>query len=107
MMQNSTKTNRLAVISFVSGVTPLVIWALNFIIPIPGTYPGIYLDLVFVLCILFPPPIALITGIIAIRQLAKKGGTGRGLAWAGAIIGAALLVLFIPLFLICAMGFCT
>ncbi|MFH1446442.1 MAG: DUF4190 domain-containing protein [Chloroflexota bacterium] len=101
-MENSIKTNRLAIVSFVSGLIALLslgfYWVL-FLIAFPSS-PGYapesanraiitIMDLsisVRNLCAL----VALLIGILALRDIKKKDGTEKGkiLAWVGIILGA-------------------
>jgi hypothetical protein len=98
-MENSVKINRLAMVSFVSGL--IVIALLSFGLywqafpASPGSWNTIrtFLDLsvsVQYLCAL----IALLTGILALRALKKKDGTEKGklLAWVGMVLGAGYLL---------------
>jgi len=106
-MESSIKTNRLAIISFVSGFIALIslglYWVL-FPIAFPGDSSGVMpesvnnpiftiLDLsgsVRNLCV----PVALLTGILALREIKKKDGTEKGkiLAWVGIVLGAGWFI---------------
>lgn len=96
-MENSLKTNRMAIVSFISGLIAILSIGLIF-----GLYnsqettdgiisitDGIIMPLrnLFVI-------VALLTGILALRQIKKKGGTEKGkiFAWIGIVIGAGWLV---------------
>jgi len=101
-MENSVKTNRLAIVSFVSGLIALLslglYWAL-FLIAFsssPGYAPEsanrailTVMDLsvsVRNLCAL----VALVMGILALRDIKKKDETEKGkiLSWFGIVLGA-------------------
>ena len=96
-MDHSVKTNQLAIISFVFGLIALPLIAIVFLffnaIETPGSIIGI-IDAIVIparnLCV----SVALITGILALREIKKKGGTKKGkiLAWVGIIIGAGWMI---------------
>jgi hypothetical protein len=98
-IESPAKTNRLAIVSFVSGLMvialnvfglywlsfPASIEAWNTIRPI--------LDLsvsVQYIC----APVALFTGILALREIKKKDGTEKGkiLSWMGIVLGAGYIL---------------
>ena len=105
-MECSGKTNRLAIVSFVSGLIALLslgfYWAL-FSIAFPSS-PGYSpeptnsaiitsMDLSVSLrnlCAL----IALVTGILGLREIKKQAGTEKGktLAWVGIVLGAGWIL---------------
>ena len=96
-MESSIKTNRLAIVSFVCGLIAILSIGLIFVIynsqePTGGIInitDGIIMP-VRNLCVV----VALVTGILALRQIKKKGGTGKGkiLAWVGIVIGAGWII---------------
>lgn len=105
-MESSVKNNRLAIVSFVSGLITVLslglYWAL-FAIAYPSSgvsASGLadnvirtILDLsvsVRNLC----APVALITGILALREIKKKVGTEKGkiLAWVGIALGTGWMI---------------
>lgn len=105
-MNNSVKTNRLAIISFGIGVVVLLSLLLYWVLfiaaypPSPGYVPEsenrilpAIMDLsvsVRNLC----APGALITGILALIEIKKKGGAekGRLFAWTGIALGAGWII---------------
>lgn len=96
-MEPIKRTNPLSIVSFISGLIALLsiilIFAFyNFMQPADGI-------LFFTDGILMPVRnisvvVALVTGILAQRDIKKKGHTEKGkwLAWAGIILGAAWLL---------------
>ena len=121
-MENPVKTNRLAIVSFVSGLIALLFtFGLFFVRMSLFSFPGGSL----------PEPTdpavntiefwstwigrlgtiatfgAIITGILALSEIKKKGGMekGRLFAWVGIILGAAWILfrLVVALFFILAL----
>jgi hypothetical protein len=47
-------------------------------------------------------PVAVVTGILALREIKKKGGTEKGkiLAWIGILLGAGYLLFGLLIFII-------
>ena len=96
-MEHSAKTNRLAIISFAFGITALLFIAIVFLffnaIKTPNSIIGI-IDAIIIparnLCV----AVALITGVLALIEIKKKGGTKKGkiFAWTGIIIGAGWMI---------------
>ena len=98
-MENSLKTNRLALISFISGLIALLslglyyaLFAINNITPTGPFGP----TLVSIMDLTVPvrnllSTVAMVTGILAIIEIKKKEGTekGKSLAWGGILLGAA------------------
>jgi len=105
------KTNRLAIVSFVSGLIALpavvtfVVLLYGGTIPEPGSLSDIFMNLSRSIRDL-ATILALVTGIFALREIKKKGGMEKGktLAWVGIIIGGAWLLfrVLIALFFIVA-----
>ena len=97
-MNNPKKTNRLSIVSFISGLIALLsiggIFALyNFMNPagsILFVTDGLLMPLRNISVV-----VALAAGILALRDLHKKGYTEKGkmLAWAGIIMGAAWIII--------------
>ena len=101
-MEKPVKTNRLAIVSFVSGLISLLSFGISFVVisesagnlPEPGSPIYSFLDLsrstgnlaTFV---------SLVTGILALRTIRKKDGMeqGKTLAWIGMALGAGWRVL--------------
>ncbi len=81
-------TNRNAVISLVSAVLTFLSFCIA-VVPIPGTgwvcYPASLLSGL----------LALVTGVIALRQIRQTGEGGRRLAWAALGLLALTLVAFL------------
>ena len=97
-MEISVKTNRLAIVSFVSGLISFL--SLGVLLPVllppyPGYLPEPASPINTVMDLSRPVRdfctiLALFTGILALREIRKKGGMekGKALAWAGIILGA-------------------
>ena len=100
--------NRLAIFSFVCGLIALptvvtfVVLLYRGSIPEPGSLIETFMNLSRSI-------LALVTGILALREIKKKGGMEKGktLAWVGIIIGAAWLLfrVGIAIFFILALLF--
>jgi hypothetical protein len=96
-MESSIKTNRLAIVSFASGLIALLSIGLIFVLynsretagGIISITDGIIMPLRN-LCV----AVALVTGILALRQIKKKDGTEKGkmLAWVGIVLGAGWII---------------
>jgi len=96
-MESSIKTNRLAIVSFVSGLIALLSIGLIFVLynsqevtgGIISITDGILIP-VRNLCV----AVALLTGILALREIKKKDGTEKGkiLAWVGIVLGAGWML---------------
>jgi len=106
-MEGFVKINRMAMISFVSGV--IVIALLGFGLywqsfpasPTSANTIRTLLDLsvsVQYLC----APVALLTGILALKLIQRKDGAERGkiLAWVGIVIGAGYILFGALVFII-------
>lgn len=97
-MNNSVKTNRLAIISFASGLIAILSIGLIFALyNLQESTDGIIISItdgvimpLRNLCVI----VALVTGILALRQLKKKGGTEKGkiLAWIGVVLSAGWII---------------
>lgn len=96
-MDSSMKTNRLAIISFVSSLVAIVSVGLIFVLYNSQNNSRIFIDItdgiimpIRNLCI----ALALITGILALRDIKKKEGAekGRILAWIGICLSAAWII---------------
>ena len=97
-MESSIKTNRLAIVSFVSGLIGLISIVIIFLLyrsqetaaGIISITDGIIMPLRN-LCVV----VALATGILALRDIKKKDGTEKGkiFAWVGIILGAGWILL--------------
>ncbi len=112
------KTNRLAIVSFVSGLIGLLSLGLTLFPvlfpPSPGNLPepaspiNIIMDLSRSVRDL-STIVSLLTGILALREIKKKGRLekGKGLAWAGIILGAGWILfrLVVAIFFILALIF--
>lgn len=108
-MEITVKTNRWAIVSFVSGLISLLSFGIPYVVisgsggnfPEPGSPIYSFLDLsrsagnlaTFV---------SLLTGILALREIRKKGGMEKGktLAWAGIALGAGWRVLIAIYFIL-------
>ena len=106
MKDSGKKTNRLAIVSVISGLTALLslgfYWAL-FLIAFPtspGASPGIANQTLITIMDLTVPvrnlcaPAAFLTGILALRDIKKKEGLEKGkfLAWTGMVLGVAWIL---------------
>lgn len=109
-MEIAVKTNRLAIVSFVSGLIAFLILGALLLVGVivsPGDLPeptspintimGVArsaLDLCTIL--------SLLTGILALRDIRKKGGMEKGktLAWVGITLGAGPRVLVAAYFIV-------
>ena len=97
-MDGSIKTNRLAIVSFASGLIAILSIGLIFALyTSQQTAGGIILSItdgiimpLRNLCVI----VALVTGILALWQIKKKGGTEKGkiLAWVGIVLGAGWII---------------
>jgi len=96
-VDNSTKTNRLAIVGFASGLIAILSIGLIFILYNSQETAGIIISItdglimpLRNLCVV----VALVTGILALRQIKKKGGTEKGkiLAWIGIILSAGWII---------------
>lgn len=110
-MESSVKINRLAMVSFISGI--IVITLLGFgmywqLLPASPEYANsirTILDLsvsVQYLC----APVALVTGILALREIKKKVGTEKGkiLAWIGIVLGTGYILFGLVVFAIFSLA---
>ena len=96
-MESSMKTNRLAIVSFASGLIALISIGLIFVLYNSQEAAGRIINIingiimpVRNLCV----AVALITGIFALREIKKKDGTEKGkiLAWFGIVLGAGWIL---------------
>jgi hypothetical protein len=97
-MESSIKTNRLAIVSFVSGLMALIIIVFIFVVyNSQETAGGIIISIIDGiimplrnLCV----AVVLLTGILALREIKKKDGTEKGkiLAWFGIVLGAGWIL---------------
>jgi hypothetical protein len=96
-MKDPIKTNRLAIISFASGLIALITISLVFAVynsrEITGTTISI-IDGIIIPGRNLSVAAALITGILALRELKKKEGAEKGkiFAWIGLILGAGWIL---------------
>ena len=97
-MDKPKKTNRLSIISFISGLIALLstggIFAFYNLMDPAGSIlfvtDGLLMPLRNISVV-----VALVTGILALRDLHKKGYTEKGkmLAWVGILMGAAWIIM--------------
>jgi glucose uptake protein GlcU len=96
-MESSIKTNRLAIVSFASGLIAILSIGLIFVLYSSQETAGIIISItdgiimpLRNLCVV----VALVTGILALRQIKKKDGTEKGklLAWVGIVLGAGWII---------------
>ena len=96
-MGSSIKTNRLAIISFVSGLIGLIIIVIVFILyssqETAGSLISITDGVIMPLRNLFVV-VSLLTGILALREIKKKDGAEKGkiIAWVGIVLGAGWIL---------------
>ena len=96
-MDGSNKTNRLAIVSFISGLIALSGIVLTFVLynsvetrgGIISITDGIIIP-VRNLCV----AVTFFTGILALKEIKKKGGTEKGkiISWIGIVIGAGWIL---------------
>lgn len=91
MAEPSNPTNRMAIVSLCSAVLTLLSFCIGFAPFLPMT-AGICYPLALVLSV-----VALVTGVLALRQLRSRPENGRWMALTGTILGGVL-----PLVIICA-----
>jgi hypothetical protein len=110
-MENSIKTNRLAIVIFVSGLISLLSFGITLIpllfpaslgnFPEPGSPINRFLDVSRSVGDL-ATIVSLVTGILALREIRKKGAMEKGktLAWVGMALGAGWRVLIAVYFIL-------
>jgi len=110
-MENPIKTNRLAIVSFVSGLISLLSFGITLIpllfpaslgnFPEPGSPINRFLDVSRSIGDL-ATIVSLVTGILALREIRKKGAMEKGktLAWVGMALGAGWRVLIAVYFIL-------
>ena len=96
-MECSNKTNHLAIVSFVSGMIALICIVLIFVFynsaetaeGIINITDGIIMP-VRNLCVI----VTLLTGILAVKDIKKTGGTKKGkiFSWFGIVVGAGWIL---------------
>jgi len=106
-MESTVKTNRLAIISFTSGLIVLLSLGLYWVLfpmayPLPTGYSPETINRTYLSILDLSVPIrnicasvALITGIFALREIRKKRLTEKGktIAWVGLSLGAGWILL--------------
>jgi len=111
-MEKLAKINRMAMISFVSGLIVLALLGFGMYwqsFPASPTYANTIraiLDLsayVQYLC----APVALLTGILALKQIQRKDGAEKGkvFAWIGIVLGAVYILFRLLVFIIFSAQF--
>ena len=105
-METTIKTNRLAIVGFVSGLIAFLILgalltAFRGIFPEPGSPIDTIMNQLRSALDLFTF-LSLLIGILALRDIRKKGGMEKGkmLAWAGIILGAGPRALIAAFFIL-------
>ena len=105
-MENAIKTNRLSIVSFVSGLIALlslgIFWGLlYFALPSSAGYPAGPANRAIAAIMDLTAPLrnlcaltALVTGIFALIEIKKKGSIERGktFAWTGIALGAGWIL---------------
>lgn len=96
-MQKASTSNRLALVSFISGITALIAIAVVFIFYTSSETQGGAISIID--GIVMPirnlsVGLALITGIFALREIKKTGGTtkDRIFSWFGIVIGTGWIL---------------
>ncbi|MFH2129329.1 MAG: DUF4190 domain-containing protein [bacterium] len=96
-MESPIKTNRLAIVSFASGLIGLIIVVIVFMLYSSQETTGILISITD--GVLLPlrnlsVVIAVITGILALREIKKKDGAEKGkiIAWVGIVLGAGWIL---------------
>jgi hypothetical protein len=109
-MENPVKTNRWAIVCFVSGLISFLSWGIILFplfymfsgnVPEPGSPIHSIMD--WSRSVRNPATIvSMVTGLLALREIRKKGGMEKGktLARVGIALGAGLPVLLIAFFLL-------
>ncbi|MCJ7733014.1 MAG: hypothetical protein MUP11_00570 [Anaerolineales bacterium] len=96
-MESSNKTNRLAIVSFISGMIALICIVLVFVLYSSAETAGGIINItdgiimpVRNLCVL----VTLLTGILALKDIKKTGGTMKDkiLSWFGIVVGAGWIL---------------
>ena len=101
-MENSVKTNRLAIVSFVSGLIALfslgLYWVL-FTIAFPSSPEPMNRAIITIMDLSVSvrnlcAPAAIITGILGLREIKKKDGAEKGkiLSWVGIVLGVGWVI---------------
>ena len=96
-MESSNKTNRLAFVCFVSGIIALICIVLTFVLYNSAESAGGIISITDGIIMPFRNlcvAVALLTGILALREIKKKDGTEKGkiLAWFGIVLGAGWIL---------------
>ena len=96
-MESSNKTNHLAIISFVSGIIALICIVFIFVFynsaETTGSFSN-FTDGIIIpvrnLCVI----VTLLTGILAVKDIKKRGGTKKGkiYSWFGIVVGASWIL---------------
>jgi signal transduction histidine kinase len=100
-MTRTVRTNRLAIISFVSGLLALLciagIGAVFRLAPTNDNLIATLVDGILIPARNLSVLVALVTGILALRQIRRKEGAAKGktLAWLGIAISIGWIVFFI------------
>lgn len=101
MATHAVRTNRLAIISFVSGLLALLcvagVFAVLSLAPTNNDLIVTLVDGIFIPVRNLSVLVALVTGILALREIKQKKGAEKGktLAWLGIAIGIGWIVFFI------------
>ena len=92
-MEMTVKTNRWAIVSFVSGLISFLSWGIILFPSIMGLSRSLG-NLATI--------VSMVTGLLALRGIRKKGGMEKGktLAWVGIALGAGWQVLIIAFFIL-------
>ena len=96
-MQSSVKTNRLAIFSFASGLIAMISIITIFVIYRTQETSGSVISItdgVIMPLRNLSVALALLTGILVLREIKKKEGTEKGkiLAWFGIVLGAGWIL---------------
>lgn len=115
-MQSIVKTNRLALISFISGLIAIVsigiyIVVFNWVSSLSGPEAVNSVGYLAMADILVPvrnlsAGVALITGILALREIKKKSGAEKGkvFAWIGIVLGVGWILFALMVGVIFSLG---
>jgi len=109
-MENPVKTNRWAIASFVSGLIAFLSLGALLLVGVttsPGNFPAPGSPINSFLGVSrsvgnLATIVSLVTGILALREIRKKGGLEKGktLAWVGIALGAGPRVLIAAYFIV-------
>ena len=106
-MEKTAKINRMAIISLISGLAVIALLDFGMVresFPASLTYANTIRAIMrlSVSVQYFYGPVALLTGILALKQIQKKNGEEKGktFAWIGIVLGGAYILFVLLVFII-------